>query len=291
METIQFRSECKLCSRTVIVCFLSTCERIPTMKVLPKTHEPEIPLRPITSRIGSAPHRLAKRLAKPLSSSLGKISEVHLKNSSDLINKLQSIDFKDKILASFDIQSLYTNVLIQNAISAIKKVLPHINGDDLPINKKDYVKLIEMCFKCASVSFDGKTFHQHEGLPMGSPISAVAARLFIETLEKEEYMNIIPNDSKWYRYMDDCLLVLHKDTNISDILSRLNQVHPIIQLTVNHKVNGSLPFLDAVIIRENSPHKQSKRLSPSTLAIVYQTSQREMKTTLVVPALVSICCA
>ncbi|XP_076058613.1 uncharacterized protein LOC143035633 [Oratosquilla oratoria] len=124
----------------------------------------------------------------------------------------RSIDFKDKILANFDVQSLFTNVLIQNAISAIKKVLPHINRDDLPNNKKDYLKLIEMCFKCASVSFDGKTFHQHEGLPMGSPLN----------------------------------------TNISDILSRLNQVHPKIQLTVEHEVNGSLPFLDTVTIKENN---------------------------------------
>ncbi|XP_076066088.1 uncharacterized protein LOC143039731 [Oratosquilla oratoria] len=154
------------------------------MKGLPKTHKPEIPLTPITSGIGSAPHRLAKRLAKPLSSSLGKISGVQLNNSSDLINKLQSIDFKDKILASFDVQSLYTNVLIQNAISAIKKVLPHINGDDLPINKKDYIKLIEMCFKCASDFFDCKTFHQHEGLPMEFHVRAVPACLFLETLDK-----------------------------------------------------------------------------------------------------------
>ncbi|XP_076060342.1 uncharacterized protein LOC143036669 [Oratosquilla oratoria] len=168
-------------------------ERCQYQKGLPKTHKPEILLRPITSGIGSAPHKLAKRLAKPLSSFLGKISGAHLKNSSDLINKLQSIDFKDRILARFDVQSPFANVLIQNVISAIKKVLPHINGDDLPINKKDYLKLIEMCFKCASVSFD--------------------------------------------------------NTNISDILSRLNQVHPKIQLTVEHEVNGSLPFLDTVIIR------------------------------------------
>ncbi|XP_076041888.1 uncharacterized protein LOC143025766 [Oratosquilla oratoria] len=90
---------------------------------------------------------------------------------------------------------------------------------------------------------------------MRPPLSAVAACLFLETLEKEEYMNIIPNDSKCNRYVDDCLLVLHKDTNISDILSRLNQVHPKIQLTVEHEVNGSLPFLDTVIIRENNSVK------------------------------------
>ncbi|XP_076031130.1 uncharacterized protein LOC143019379 [Oratosquilla oratoria] len=86
---------------------------------------------------------------------------------------------------------------------------------------------------------------------MGSLSSAVAACLFSETLEQEKCMNIIPNDSKWYRYVDEYLLILHKDINISDILSRLKQVHPKIHLTVEHEVNGSLRFLDTVIIREN----------------------------------------
>ncbi|XP_076062506.1 uncharacterized protein LOC143037831 [Oratosquilla oratoria] len=36
--------------------------RIPSMRGLPKTHKPEIPLRPITSGIGSAPHRYTKKL-------------------------------------------------------------------------------------------------------------------------------------------------------------------------------------------------------------------------------------
>ncbi|XP_076045677.1 uncharacterized protein LOC143027914 [Oratosquilla oratoria] len=182
----------------------------------------EIPLGTITSSIGNAPHRVAKRLAKPLSSYLGKISGAHLKNTSDLINKLETIDFKDKIRASFDVQSHYECLNSKRHLRYKKSLLSHQQGR--PFNKKDYIKLIEMCFRCASVSFNGKTFHQHEGLPMGSPLSAVAVLLFLEALEMEGYMNIIPNDSKWYRYVDDCLFVLHKDTNISDILSRLNQV-------------------------------------------------------------------
>ena len=38
----------------------------PKMRGQPKTHKQGIPMRPITSGIGSAPHRLAKHLAKPL---------------------------------------------------------------------------------------------------------------------------------------------------------------------------------------------------------------------------------
>ena len=49
------------------------------MKGLPKVHKDGMPMRPITSGIGSAPHRLAKSLAKPLSNALGTISNTHIK--------------------------------------------------------------------------------------------------------------------------------------------------------------------------------------------------------------------
>ena len=52
---------------------LFTLEQDPTprMRGLPKLHKPGVPMRPITSGIGIASHRLAKVLAKPLSAALG----------------------------------------------------------------------------------------------------------------------------------------------------------------------------------------------------------------------------
>ena len=60
---------------------------IPKIYGLPKTHKPDIPLRPIISGIGSAPHNIAKLLAKLLTPLLGTISNAHLKNSGSLLNK------------------------------------------------------------------------------------------------------------------------------------------------------------------------------------------------------------
>ena len=65
---------------------------IPKIYGLPKTHKPDIPLRPIISDIGSAPHNIAKLLAKLLTPLLGTIINAHLKNSGSLLNKLTDID-------------------------------------------------------------------------------------------------------------------------------------------------------------------------------------------------------
>ncbi|XP_076061606.1 uncharacterized protein LOC143037352 [Oratosquilla oratoria] len=59
--------------------------KTPTIRGIPKTHKAGIPMRPITNEIGSAPHKLAKILAKPLTLALGTISDTHIRNSTDLI--------------------------------------------------------------------------------------------------------------------------------------------------------------------------------------------------------------
>lgn len=43
----------------------------PSMRGLPMVHKPIVPMRPITSGIGSAPYRLAKCLSKPSPAILG----------------------------------------------------------------------------------------------------------------------------------------------------------------------------------------------------------------------------
>ena len=92
------------------------------MRGLSKLHKMNVPMRPITSGIGSALHRLAKVLARPLSSALGTISGAHLRNTEDFMNKIRDMDLSDKCLASFDVKSLFTNVSVDGALEAIKFV-------------------------------------------------------------------------------------------------------------------------------------------------------------------------
>ncbi|XP_076056373.1 uncharacterized protein LOC143034326 [Oratosquilla oratoria] len=177
--------------------------KTPTLKGLPKIHKQEIPLRPITSGIGSAPHRLAKILAKPLSSALGNISSTHLQNSTDLIEKLNNIDFSQKRLISYDVTSLFTHVSIKGAINAIKEALQTIDENSLPICKRDYMQLTEKCMRFGSFRFDNQEYHQLEGLPMGSPLSAVAANLYLEVLERDHFLKILPKGSHWLSAHDE----------------------------------------------------------------------------------------
>ena len=170
-------------------------------------HKTGTPMRPITSGIGSAPHRLAKTLAKPLTKALGSISAAHLRNSGDLLERLKELSFRNKKLASFDVKALFTNVPIEGAIKAIEKALAGIPNDSLPLPRKDYLALVKLCLKFNPFTFNDEEYAQRDGLAMGSPLSPVAACIFMETLEKEEFSKIMGDDTTWLRYVDDVLII------------------------------------------------------------------------------------
>ena len=208
-------------------------------------------MRPITSGIGSAPHRLAKVLARPLSSSLGAINDSHLRNTNDLMDRIKDVDFTDKCLASFDVKSLFTNVSVEGALKAIKTVVDNIDADQLPWPKSDYLKLLAMCMNFGGFKFNSEEYFQHSGLAMGSPLSPVAACLFMEWLEKHHYQGIMGRDVIWARYVDDILVVVPKSMNLEDELSALNTVDSKIQFTLEKEKQGTIAFLDTEIIHQD----------------------------------------
>ena len=98
-------------------------------------------------------------------------------------------------LASFDVKSLFTNVPVDDALDAIRKVVETLNEDELPLPKNDYMKMVELCVKFGCFSYNGEEYVQRSGLAMGSPLSPIAACLFIETLEEEHFLKIIGENS------------------------------------------------------------------------------------------------
>lgn len=231
---------------------LEEAPRTPRMRGLPKVHKPGIPMRPITSGIGSAPHRLAKKLAAPLSKSLGSISGCHIVNSGDLLRKIKNIGPRNKQLASFDVKSLFTSVPVEEALQAVTKKAKQLTSDELPLPIEDYLKLVTLCAHFGAFCFNDQEYQQCSGLAMGSPLSPVMACLFMEVLEQEHYKTICGSATTWYRYVDDILIIAPRRANIQDMLSRINSVHPKIQFTVEQESDeGVLPFLDIEIQRRN----------------------------------------
>ena len=84
---------------------------------------------------------------------------------------------------------------------------------------------------------------------MGSPLSGVLACIYLEFLESGPFNYIIPNTTRYFRYIDDILLIYTQDLDLHSITDRLNNVEHSIKFTYELESNSTLPFLDILLIR------------------------------------------
>ena len=85
--------------------------------LLKKVHKPEIPLRPIVSRVNTA-YDLSVHLADILSPLTGK-SDYTVTNSTYFVSTISHERIQEnEVMVSFDVESLFTNVPIEGAVKA-----------------------------------------------------------------------------------------------------------------------------------------------------------------------------
>ena len=154
----------------------------------------------------------------------------------------------NKYLASLDIKSLYTNIVVDRCIERLHNHLRKSNSTfPLPISK-----LAKICTSCTShcyFQYNNIFYKQKFGLPMGSPLSGVLACIYLEFLESCPFKYIIPNTACYFRYIDDTLLIYPQDLDLHSITEKLNNVELSIKFTYELESNSTLHFLDILLIR------------------------------------------
>ncbi|XP_077778802.1 uncharacterized protein LOC144326219 [Podarcis muralis] len=216
--------------------------RCPKLYGLPKIHKEGTPLRPIVSSIGSPLQNLAKFLAKQLQPYAESISS-HVPNSFQFIEtiKKQNLHPND-LLVSFDVVSLFTQVPINEALTAIQN----------KYNPPEYIlDLTNHCLTNTYFIHNGQRYKQIEGAPMGSPLSPVIANLYMEHFETNALDKSEHKPKLWLRYVDDTFVIWpHGKEKLDSFLTHLNSLHPKIQFTMEIEANNQLPFLDVLIYKK-----------------------------------------
>ena len=93
-----------------------------------KVHKPEAPIRPVVASITAPTYRLAKFLAQWFRSVTGFVGTYSIKNSIELVSKLNQTKFPEgSILVSFDVQSMYTCISVQLSIKLMITLLQQKN--------------------------------------------------------------------------------------------------------------------------------------------------------------------
>lgn len=110
-------------SRSFLLSLCPTHFQTPHLFGLLKVHKPGVPLRPIVSQINCLFSQLSRYLSnvlKPLMMN----SKSYVLNSQDLKDKLLSDScIMDGSLISFDVESLFSNVPVDGALDAFRRVL------------------------------------------------------------------------------------------------------------------------------------------------------------------------
>ncbi|KAL5255142.1 hypothetical protein ACHWQZ_G014547 [Mnemiopsis leidyi] len=89
---------------------------IGVMYGLPKVHKRGNPMRPICSAVGTATYQLGKFVAKIIQPTAVSSHGTDLNDTFQFVSQLRDLDFQESIMASFDVQSLFTNVPLAETI-------------------------------------------------------------------------------------------------------------------------------------------------------------------------------
>ena len=202
--------------------------------------------RPIVDTT-STPHY---NVGKFLSSLLNPLTEndYNLRDSFHAVSAIKTIPQnlfdEDYRFASFDVASLFTNVLLKRTINIILKLV----FEDILINttltKCTFKKLLLDCATKTAFSFDNIFYEAIDDDSMGSCLAPVLANIIVTEFEK-----VIVNDLKilelaFYRHYVDDTLVLIKPKDIPFVLNKFNSFDKNLKFTVDNFENGKIHFLD-----------------------------------------------
>ena len=145
----------------------------------------------------------------------------------DFLNHLPSAVPENTLLASFDVESLYSNIPHELGIEAIKYWLrKYPNDTPSRFPKKFIIEGIEFILKNNTFCFNEKIFRQTKGTAMGTKFAPVYATLVIGYLE-ENYIN---------RYMKNMAVNMQKSLYITG--------KDFLMTTLFHGLNQSQIYLN-----------------------------------------------
>ncbi|XP_055692782.1 uncharacterized protein LOC129795483 [Lutzomyia longipalpis] len=222
----------------------------PAIYGLPKVHKAGAPLRPIVSCIQSPTHGLSQLL----SGILRLVADQHQYNVRDsfgFVERIKSVVVPpEHVMVSFDVVSLFTNVPIELVEACVQSLWPKIRCAT-PIDETLFSRVLQFCLKTSYFVYKGKYYRQLKGVPMGGPLSPIAADIVMDHVLKSAADRLDFPLVCLTKYVDDIFCLIPED-KIDETLGVLNSINDSIKFTVEKERDGGLAYLDTFVLRRET---------------------------------------
>ena len=216
-----------------------------------KTHKPGNPLRPIISQVTTPTYQVAKKLNSLLAPYVPNGRSVS--SATEFIDLLRTAPPCHDI-ASLDVESLFTNVPVDETIDIIMDRVYRGDMPQLDIPEDVLRAMLVTCTKEAPfLSHRGELFRQVDGVAMGSPLGVLFANMYMAHVEEKTF-NDNPPPGIYARYIDDIFITTTSDEDVPHLITALEN-NSSLAFTSESSVNGRLPFLDVDISKQDEGFK------------------------------------
>ena len=235
---------------------------------LSKVHKNGAPLRPILSATNTATFGLARFLV-PILRSLTE-NEYTVRDSFHFAKEISKLSSEGLVMASLDVESLFTNIPLDETIQICVNNLPDNYIRDgvttnTPFNSVDMKKALDLCTKEGFFLFNGSYYNQCDGVAMGSPLGPTLANAFLAHYEPE-WLSNCPSDFRpvyYRRYVDDIFVLFRQPDHLPKFLNYMNTRHKSMRFTSELEANGQFSFLDILVTRTNGTFTTSVYRKPT----------------------------
>jgi len=149
----------------------------------------------------------------------------------------------NKFMVSFDVESLFTNIPLEESINLAVKYITE--NTSISLTSKELRDLFSIATAQTHFSFNGSFYDQIDGVAMGSPLAPVLANLFMGHHEKVWLESFVSSEVLFYRrYVDDTFCLFHSVSEAELFFHYLNSQHKNIRFTMEKESEHKLAFLD-----------------------------------------------